>query len=265
MGALGSPVSPTAAEDGPPTADDDTAAWQALVRTRDPALRNRLVERHLGLCRRIARALYARRGGLATEFVDYMQLATLGLIEAVDRFDPARGSAFEAFATPRIRGSVLNGLGALSERHQQISLRQRLRDERVKSLTAPMAADAAPSQARHRRDVYLELAEVAVGLALGLMLDGTGMLRDEEADAGRRQDFYDGAEQRELRASIRALVDALPERERYVIRYHYFQGLSFTEIAGLLGFSKGRISQIHQQALQLIRAARNGGGFDLLA
>jgi RNA polymerase sigma factor FliA len=159
---------------------------------------------------------------------------------------------------------VLNGLGELSERYEQIGLRQRLREERVKSLAVPVVAGAPPIRAGHLRDLYLELAEVAVGLALGMMLEGTGMLHDDEADAGRRQDFYDGAEERELRANIRAVVDALPELERRVIRYHYFQGLSFTEIAGLLELTKGRVSQIHHQALQLIRSARGGGGFDLL-
>src|SRR3954462_13251534 len=64
------------------------------------ASRNALIEYYLPLCRTIAAGLYARRGGLEVEFLDYMQFATIGMIEAVERFDPALGNAFNTFATP---------------------------------------------------------------------------------------------------------------------------------------------------------------------
>lgn len=104
----------------PYDADDATAQslWRTFALGRDADARNRLIEHYLPLARTIAATLYARRaaprrgGG---RLMDYMQLATLGLIESADRFDAGRGMPFEAYAAPRLRGAVLNALEALSE------------------------------------------------------------------------------------------------------------------------------------------------------
>src|SRR5258706_10292001 len=100
----------SAGNDPPQTAprDAEEPLWVEFSRTREVGARNRLIEFYLPLCRTIAATLYAKRGGLPVEFLDYMQFATLGLIEAVERFDPTLENAFTTFATPRIRGSGLN-------------------------------------------------------------------------------------------------------------------------------------------------------------
>jgi RNA polymerase sigma factor for flagellar operon FliA len=108
-------------EPPPPAGDSEEAQlWAQFVRDRDVPTRNRLIEHHLPYCRTVARIAYARRGGLEVEFLDYVQFATLGLIEAVERFDPTMGVAFPTYATARIRGSILNNLEPLSEHYTQI-------------------------------------------------------------------------------------------------------------------------------------------------
>ena len=231
-------------------ATDLAAAWRQFAATRDTGLRNHLVECHLELARTVAAVLYRHRSGLEVEFADYLQFATLGLIEAVDRFDGKRGVAFASFASIRIRGSVLNALAGLSEQYQQIDLRKRLRRERLESLRhTPVAG----------RDLFGGLAEMAIGLALSRLLEGSGMLQGlGDTAPAYRQEFYDSTRERQLRETLARLVQALPEQERRVVRYHYFQNIGFTEIAELLGLTKGRISQIHRQALLLLKEARTG-------
>jgi RNA polymerase sigma factor FliA len=226
--------------------------WSDFAARRDADARNHVIEHYLPLARTIAATLYARRGAVVVEFMDYMQLATLGLIESVDRFDAQRGVPFEAYAAPRIRGSVLNALEALSETYEQSELRGRLRQDRLESLHRGWAAG--------KSDLFGELADIAVGFALGYMLEGSGLVSPDEAHDGYRQEFYRGVEQRQLGESLARLVAALPPQERRVVRYHYYQGLEFQEIARLFGVTKGRISQIHRQALQLIREARDASG-----
>ena len=96
------------ARDGPRserTAPRTRSSWSNCgtrsQQRRDADARNRLIEHHLPLARTIAATLFARRGAMVVEFMDYMQLATVGLIESIDRFDPQRGVAFEAFASRR--------------------------------------------------------------------------------------------------------------------------------------------------------------------
>lgn len=231
---------------------EELALWRRYAAARDLDTRNRLVERHLELARTVAATLYARRGALPVEFGDYLQFATLGLVEAVDHYDAERGVAFASYASVRIRGTILNALEGLSERYQQLDLRRRLRDERLESLRAQ------PGGAT-RRDPFAELADIAVGLALSRLLEGSGMLHEPSGpDPAYRQEFYDTTQERQLRETMGALVQALPEQERRVVRYHYFQNVAFKDIAELLGVTRGRVSQIHRQALLLLRQARHG-------
>lgn len=236
-------------------ASGDAAAWREFAATRDATLRDQLIEAHLELARTVAATLYRQRGSLDVEFGDYLQFATLGLIEAVDRFDPMRGVSFASFASIRIRGAVLNSLEGLSEQYQQIDLRRRLRQERFESLRRPQGVPHLASQ-----DLFARLAEMAVGLALSHLLEGSGMLQAEGGEAqSYHQQFYDTARERQLRETLERLVKGLPDRERRVIRYHYFQNIGFAEIAQMMGVTKGRVSQIHRNALLSLRQAQPGG------
>lgn len=241
---------------------EEAELWALFVRDRDLATRNRLIERYLPLCQTIAKATYAKRGGLEVEYLDYVQFATLGMIEAVQHFDPTMGVAFSVYATKRIRGSILNNLESLSEQYTQISLRKRIEKERLESIAS---SDDPGAGKRRKRDLLSSLADLAVGLALAHLLEGSGMVAESRAGRSYRQEFYHDEEARQLRETLAKLVRALPEQERRVIQYHYFQGLDFTEIAKLFGLSKGRISQIHRQALQLVREAYGSvGGLSVL-
>jgi RNA polymerase sigma factor for flagellar operon FliA len=95
------------------------------------------------------------------------------------------------------------------------------------------------------------MAEVAVGLALGYMLEGSGMYMSTEDS--HAEDVYSGQETKQLRATVNAIIELLPVRERNIIKYHYYHGLGVAEIGEILGLTKGRISQIHRQALRNLR------------
>ena len=242
------------------SSDDEVLAglWRDLQLHRDLETRNRLIELHLPFCRRMAAWLYAQRGVVEVEFADYLQLATLGMIEAIDRFDSTRGVPFESFARHRIRGAVLNSLPSMSEKYQQVSLHKRLRREELESLQ-----QSDETQPRRSADAFSRLAGVAIELALGRLLEGSRMLRIEGQIETYRQEFYDSLEEKRVRETLVCLVEALPERERRVIDLHYFQCLEFKDVAALLGVSRGRISQVHRNALQLLKEAyRTTTGLD---
>ncbi len=238
-----------------PAPDDDEAAlWRSLAESADPGLRNRIIERYLPLSRAIAASLYAARIADDAEFADYMQYATLGLIEAVDAYDWRRGVKFSTFATYRVQGAIRNSIVSFSERREQVGLMMRLRRERLESIK-PEAGARAPRRRRRDRARVHEMADVAVIWALSYLLDGSGMLA-AHGEPGRVEQFYDAVELRQLRTRLVELVDALPDQERRVVKYHYFQNLEFTEIARMFGVTKGRVSQIHKHALLLLREAR---------
>lgn len=231
--------------------EDERALWQQFAAARDAALRDLLIERYLPLCRAIAAGLYGRRIADDADFADYMQYATLGLIEAVDSFDWTRGVQFNTFATYRIQGAIRNSIASFSERREQVGLVYRLKKERAESLRQ----NAAPGKPRRGNAAALrEMADVTVIWALSYLLEDTGMLAPRD-ELHYVEQFYDGAELGQLRQRLVQLVEALPPQERRVIKYHYFQNLEFVEIARIFGVTKGRISQIHKRALLFLREA----------
>lgn len=216
--------------------------WRACRRGEADA-RRRILDAHASLVRRLSARLYARRLDEVAQFEDYLHYGMVGLLEAVDRFDPDRGASFATYATYRIRGAILNGLEHASEKRDFGAHRMRLDAERVRSLRREAAAPA--------DDPLRALVDVTVGLSLGFLLETA----NEEAREARAHHAspYQSCAVAQAREQVVRAVETLPEREQLIVRQHYFHGVSFAEIAELLDLTRGRVSQLHGRALARIR------------
>lgn len=216
--------------------------WLRFRREREPALRRVLVERHFWLARIVAVRQYRLSSNPALDIRDLVQSGTLGLIQAVERFDPLRGVSFSHFASPRIHGEILDAIDRDSEVATQLAWRRQVRAERAASLRQGLDT---------RTDLFQELVEVAVGLAIGFMLEDTTLLLDTRR--GEPAAPEPSAACQGFSDDWAARVAALPDNQRRVVEYHYLQGLSFTVVADLMGVSRARVSQLHRDALQRLR------------
>lgn len=224
----------------------EAALWRAFRRDQGDAARQRLFDRYQPFARRLAAAQYARRAVGGFERTDIEQLAYEALLQAIPRFDPARGVPFEGFVRRRILGHISNGLAQMSESAAQYRYRQRAERERLRSLREGQAGLEGSEGA------LAALARIAALLALGLLAEEAesidpDLLPDDQPGA------YESLVWQELRGHLREQIAALPERERYIIRQHYTGGVSFQQIAAILGLSKGRVSQLHHAALTRLR------------
>lgn len=227
-----------------------SALWSAFASNREAARRQDLLLHYLPFARIMAAKLYATRTFLEVEFDDYLQYARLGLLEAIDRFEPDRGFKFETYGAQRIRGAILSGMEVYSEMHEQAAARKRIVQQRLETLTADEDSTlAAPS------DVFAQLAELAMGLAVGFALEDSGLHMEPDQERTYQDNTFAGLEMRQLRAQIQSLLEQLPVRQRQVMQYHYLQQLPFEEIAAMLEVTSGRISQLHKGALLALRAA----------
>lgn len=241
-----------------PIERDELALWHALRNGADAGARSRLLDMHLPYARVVAATYYARRTHDEVEFADYLQLARLGVLESIDRFDPGQGAQFRTFAARRMHGVILDGLEKSSEKSQQAAARKRVLQERL---------DAAKVSARERKpgakgacaDLFHYLAEVGVGLALGVLLEGSGMIDadayETSAVCSNEDTLLARQEHTRLQAILRQSLNQLNPQEQAVIRRHYLQGHAFDDIATHLCLSKGRISQIHKAAMQRLRSS----------
>jgi RNA polymerase sigma factor FliA len=230
----------------------EAALWQQLRSGADAAARDALLQRHLPYARTVAATYYGKRWHDEVEFGDYLQLATVGLLEAMERYEPGRGAQFRTFAARRMHGAILDGLERLTEKQQQATALQRLRSERAAAVRE-LAQERAGEAGGQAEQLLRFVSEAGLGLAIAWMLEGTGMV-DDPARA-ETVPFYRNAELRQLRERLHVLVDGLPPQQRTVIRYHYVQGVPFERIADMLRLTKGRISQVHKQALLALRAS----------
>jgi RNA polymerase sigma factor FliA len=221
----------------------EASLWRRFVATQDGYLRENLFDRYQRFASSLARR-YARRNGVGVDIrEDLEQFAYHGLLEAIDRYDPQRGAPFLSFATARIAGSIIDGMGRLNEFGAQVRFRKRIERERLSSLC---------DQGKSSRSATDELAELVTELALGLMMEAENKAAPSDM-TGRSDNGFDTLAWRETQALLQQRVEELPEPERSVIRQHYQNDMVFAQIATMLGLTRGRISQLHKAALVKLR------------
>jgi RNA polymerase sigma-B factor len=222
-------------------------------RTADPAVRERLIELHLPLVRALARR-YAHCGERQEDLV---QVGSIGLIEAIDRFDPERGSDLASFAIPTITGAIRNHLRdrttavKIPRRLTELNLSLRLRRESLAARLArpptvrELARDAGVGEADVAEAIGTERVRTVVPLSTG---DG-----DEPLDGAIVvDDIFESCDDRLLLA---AGFRTLDERQRRILHLRFFAELSQAEIGRELGLSQVQVSRLIRASLERMRGA----------
>lgn len=238
--------------------------WIKFLTRHDAGARDTLILHHMPYARMVAATYYSKRFNDEIAFEDYLQWAIVGMIESLDRFDPSHGVQFKNFAARRMYGAVLDGIESATEKQEQIALRARLRKDRLESIKINIddVTDGklgAELNANKPESALSYLAEVGIGLALAWMLEDTGLVvADENVADTRHIPYLQALEVKQLQEQLLNLVESLPIQQQTVIRGHYLDEKPFEQIATQLGLTKGRISQIHKQALMRLRTGLNG-------
>jgi len=225
---------------------------RAYHRTGDPAARARLVELYLPLVRTLARR-YAHCG---EPVEDLVQVGSIGLIEAIDRFDPERGSDLASFAIPTITGEIKNHL---RDRSATVRVPRRIA-ELTLSLRPPRRRLAArlcrlPTLSELAREAGMPESDVAEAIRSERVLTPESL---SSAAAGKLdgaitlEGAFDPSDDRLLLA---AGFRTLAERERRILHLRFFVGLSQAEIAREVGLSQVQVSRLIRASLEKMRAA----------
>jgi RNA polymerase sigma-B factor len=227
--------------------------WVEFAESRDERLRDELVTEHIGLARRLAHR-FANRG---EPYDDLVQVGSIALIKAVDRFDPDRGVEFTTYAT----GTVIGEL----KRHFRDKGWAVRAPRRIQELYLELGHTIdALSQELGRPPTVPELAQ-SIGVSQDAILEAI------EAGQGYRSSSIDAPGQRDETLADRlgaddaevAMVDersvlapalaALPERQQEVVRLRFVEGLTQSEIAARVGISQMHVSRLLAQSLARIR------------
>jgi RNA polymerase sigma-B factor len=237
--------------------------FERFHQTKDPAARETLILAHRGLASFLA-SKFADRGEPPE---DLFQVAQVGLINAVDRYDPSRGIEFSTFATPTIVGEI--------RRHFRDKLWSVHVPRRLRELNrALMQSVEGLSQRLGRSPTISELAEES-GVPFDVVLEALEAGRaytpaSLDAERGEEEDGRAGAlaqalghedpeiERVEDRTTIEWALGRLSDREREIVMLRFSQQLSQSEIARRLGVSQMHVSRLQRSAVDRLRAMMRG-------
>jgi RNA polymerase sigma factor for flagellar operon FliA len=203
----------------------ETGQLWASCRQGDAASRCALIERYSAMATSVARRMRVPTGALMGRD-DIESAALIGLIDAVDRFDPDRGVPFEGYAGLRIRGAILDELRRVDDRS---------RGERRRARA--VADDEEP-----------EIGAYGATLSLDMLLE-TGD-RDWAAEDDGSSDRY---EAQDLRSRVESALRCLPPRQRELLARYYGESLTLRESALKMGISEARACQLHGRAILNLR------------
>jgi len=234
--------------------DEPLARFFEYRRTKDRRIRDELISEHLGLAIALARRFAGR--GEATD--DLEQIATLGLLKAVERFEPERGLAFSTFATPTISGEIKRHFRDKSwsvrvpRALQELGLRL---TATVADLTNELGRSPTVAEIAARIEVEPEaiLEAMEANRAFATQSLDAQLPGDDRTLGDTLGGDEPGMDHVEHEMVVNDLLATLPEREQTILRLRFFDGLTQTEIAARVGISQMHVSRLLSRSLDALR------------
>jgi RNA polymerase sigma factor for flagellar operon FliA len=228
--------------------EDLDQIWAEYRATGEAGLRNRLVLQYAPLVKYVAGRLRTRMPD-SVDPDDLVSDGVLGLMDAIERFEPARGLSFQTFAVPRIRGAIIDGMRSMD--FVPRSVRDKLRAVQRAQVLLEERLGRVPEDTEVAREVGIPVQQLR-DLSRQANSNHASLddfdLADELSSAADHQ-----VEQGDVNASLMRVVDQLAERDQVIIALYYFEGLTLAEIGQVLGVTESRVSQVHRRATTTLR------------
>jgi RNA polymerase sigma factor for flagellar operon FliA len=230
----------------------------------DPKAREALILEHTPLIRYVAGRI-AMRLPAHVSLDDLTSAGVLGLIDAVDKFDPGKKVQFKTYAEFRIRGAILDELRAMDWVPRSVRKKSSNVEDAYNRLQNQLGRPATDEEVAEEMGVNLEdfhrILDEVKGVNLLSMDDQDGPLAHLEAEQILKAQGMDDSEDplgllglAELRQQVAQAIDGLPEKEKLVVSLYYYDELTMREIGEVLGYTESRISQMHTKAILRLRA-----------
>jgi RNA polymerase sigma factor for flagellar operon FliA len=237
-------------------------------KSADPALRDRLILTYAPLVKYVA----GRLGSGLPAHVDEGDLVSyglLGLISAIERYEPDRDVKFETYAIARIKGAIIDELRALDWVPRSVRSRAREIERAVGELESKLGRAPSDEEIAGKigistdelEDSLTEISRTSIAALDELWTVSAGgdqiALIDTIPDEGG-PDPQSALSQTELREAIGEAIARLPEREKLVVTLYYYEELTLREIGEVLGVTESRVSQLHTKAILRLKSRLAG-------
>jgi len=250
-------------------AEDVIALWRRFRRTGDQALRDRLILTYAPIVKYVA----GRLGSGLPAHVDEGDLVSyglLGLMSAIERYDPDRDVKFETYAIARIKGSILDELRSLDWVPRSVRSRARQIERSMAELEAKLGRAPTDEEIAEKIGISTEELEDSLTDISRSSIAALDELWTISGSGGDQVALIDTIEdtslpepqaalaKTELREMLAEAITSLPEREKLVVTLYYYEELTLREIGDVLGVTESRVSQLHTKAILRLKAHLSG-------
>ncbi|MBR5376007.1 MAG: FliA/WhiG family RNA polymerase sigma factor [Lachnospiraceae bacterium] len=231
--------------------------WEEYGKNRTPQLREKIIIEYAPLVKIVAGRL-SMYLGYNVEYDDLCGYGVFGLIDAIDKYDPAKDVKFETYASLRIRGSILDQIRKMDWIPRTIRQKQKQIDDAVKAIEAETGQGASDADIARKLGLSDEefadwQSQMAVTNVVSLNEFNENSSDEGSAEretiASSEPGPEDIVEQDELRKMLADSLELLTEKERKVILLYYYEELTLKEVSNVLEVSESRVSQLHIKAL----------------
>ena len=237
-----------------PSTENIEELWQVYATEKSVTVRNRIAEYYLPLVRLVA----GRIAISLPQHVDREDLLSsgfFGLLDAIERYELDRGNKFETYAGVRVRGAMLDHLRAKD--WIPVSVRQNIKkyEKAVARLEGELGRTASDEELAEELDLTIEgLHHLEGQVSAATIIPLEEYLRTD-SPASLEDGPVEHAEWTEVKETLAAAIEKLPEKERTVIALYYYDEMTLKEIAAILHLSEARISQLHTKAIFRLRGS----------
>ena len=254
----------------------DLQLWKQFKKSGDPDARGALLENNLPLVRFTLERMTVPVNRAWLDMEDLVTAGIIGLIDAMEKFNPSLGGKFSTYAFFRIRGAVLDELRAMDWVPRSVRQKARELEQAYEALERRLHRpvtdqDLARKLGLTLRQYHHMLKEINVPPVISLeelLEDDDHKRRDilaaEDPETRSEPGAFRALAARESREILADVIEELPERERLVLTLYYYEELTMKEIAAILEVTESRVCQIHGQAICHLRAGMRAGRQDFI-
>ncbi|MCR5322891.1 MAG: FliA/WhiG family RNA polymerase sigma factor [Lachnospiraceae bacterium] len=246
---------------------DREELWEEYSSNKTPELREKIIIEYAPLVKLVAGKLEMYLGR-NVEFDDLCGYGVFGLIDAVDKFDNAKGVKFETYASLRIRGEILDQIRKMDWIPRSVRQKQKLIDNATKKIESETGRIATDEEICEELGITIdELYDMQNETKMTNLISLDEYMEQGEVRVEPKadKDYMQPekvVEKEELKRLLLEVIETLTEKEKMVITFYYYEELTLKEISQVMDVSESRVSQLHSKALMKMKQ-RLGSGMEM--
>ncbi len=233
---------------------DLTSLWETYSKTNSTSIREELILKYTYLVKFVAGRLYASYGN-NVEFDDLVSYGIFGLIDAIDKYDLARGVKFDTYAQLRIRGAIIDQLREMDWLPRSVRQKSKELEKAYYELEGKLGRPATDEEMAENFGITIEEFQKKIQNITTYSIVSLDDLLDQKREVISSEDDNQietpesVIESTEIKEILVDAIGTLPEKEKKVVSLYYYDELTYKEIGRLLNISESRVSQLHTKAI----------------